>query len=111
MPIVFHFHPGSADEPGSSGDPAMKPLQLQPLGFERFASPLILRPVLVDTKYYAAALVLSSDHPAAELLAGQARHAVKIALDPYEAQTIKPLKRNGKVFTNPIDLYLWELAK
>ena len=26
MPIVFHFHPGAADEPGSAGDPNMKPL-------------------------------------------------------------------------------------
>jgi CRISPR-associated protein Cmr1 len=114
MPIVFHFHPGSAAEPGSAGDPNMKPLQLQPVGDERdrFASPLILRPIPDGKGFFrAAALVLSSDVPNCELFAGNSAFPVKWALDANLARQIPALTRNGKAYTDPIQLFLEELEK
>lgn len=89
----------------------MKPLQLQPVGCERFASPLILRPIPVGDEFRSAALVLSSDLPSSELVAGSAVYPARTDLDASLATNIRPLNRNGKVFTDPIDLYLSELAK
>lgn len=111
MPIVFHFHPGSPHESGSAGDPGMKPLQLQPEASERFASPLILRPIPDGQGFRTIALALSSDVPAAELVAGSSRFSVDTDLTPELAASIPALCRNGKAFTNPIDLFLEELQK
>lgn len=111
MPIVFHFHPGSPHEPGSAGDPGMKPLQLQPEGSERFASPLILRPIPDGQGFRTIALALSSDVPAAELVAGGSRFPVRADLTPALAASIPALCRNGQAFTTPIDLFLEELQK
>jgi CRISPR-associated protein Cmr1 len=113
MPIVFHFHPGSSQEPDSLGDPKMKNLQLQPRGDrDRFASPLILRPI-PDGKgsFLAAALVLASDVPNCELVADHAVFPVEWALDPGLARQIPALHRNGKVSTDPLQLFLEELQK
>lgn len=111
MPIVFHFNPGSASEPGSAGDPGMKPLQLQPVGFERFASPLIIRPITEGKNFYTAALALSSDIPDAEFVAATNVYPVDWQLDPSSAKKIRPLNRNGMTHTDPIDLFLSELKK
>jgi CRISPR-associated protein Cmr1 len=111
MPIVFHFHPGSPHEPGSAGDPGMKPLQLQPEGSERFASPMILRPVPDGQGFRTLALALSSDVPTAKLVAGTSTFSVDANLTPDLAASIPALCRNGKAFTSPIDLFLEELQK
>lgn len=111
MPIVFHFHPGSQDEPGSAGDPGMKPLQLQPVGFERFASPLIIRPLRIGASFHTAALALSSALPPVELKAGESVFPVDWKLDEPMARRISPLNRNGALYTDPIDLFLSELKK
>jgi CRISPR-associated protein Cmr1 len=111
MPIVFHFNPGSQDEPGSAGDPDMKPLQLEPVGFERFASPLIIRPIPDGDRFYAAALVLSSDIPDSQLVAGEEIYPVDWRLDPNLAKAIPPLNRNGTTYVDPIELFLSELKK
>lgn len=111
MPIVFHFHPGSAEEPGSSGDPKMKRLQLQPVGFERFASPLIIRPMADGKTFRATALVLTSRIPPAELVADDARYQVDWSLNENLAQQIPALNRNRQVYTDPIQLFLEELQK
>ncbi|HEX7185399.1 MAG TPA: type III-B CRISPR module RAMP protein Cmr1, partial [Thermoanaerobaculia bacterium] len=111
MPIVFHFHPGSPAEPGSMGDPDMKPLQLQPVGFDRLASPLIVRPLADGKSFRAAALVLSSEVPASELHAGKKVHPVNTTLDATLARQIPALNRNGRTYTDPIDLFLEELKR
>jgi CRISPR-associated protein Cmr1 len=110
MPIIFHFNPGSQDEPGSAGDPDMK-LQLQPIGFERFASPLIIRPIADGNKFYTAALALSSDIPDSQLIAGEDIHSVDWRLDSGQAKAIRPLNRNGITHVDPIDLFISELKK
>lgn len=111
MPIVFHFNPGSKDEPGSKGDPDMKPLQLQPVDSERFASPLIIRPMGDGKDFRTAALALSSDVPDAVLVVEDTAHPVETALDEKMAKLITPLNRNGKTYTDPIALFLSELEK
>jgi CRISPR-associated protein Cmr1 len=111
MPIIFHFHPGSPGEPGSAGDPDMKPLQLQPVGFERFASPLILRPMADGSGFRSIALVLSSEVPDSELLTGSQTHRVDTTLDANLARQIPALNRNGRSYTDPLDLFLEELKK
>jgi CRISPR-associated protein Cmr1 len=111
MPIVFHFHPGSPGEPGSMGDPNLKPLQLNPIGFERFASPLIIRPIPDGNLFRNAALVLSSDVPDSELKAGERSFSAEWRLDPTLAAKIPALKRGGTIFTDPIELFLSELKK
>jgi CRISPR-associated protein Cmr1 len=113
MPIVFHFHPGSRDEPGSQGDPGMKPLQLQPdlEDSDRFASPLVIRPIPGAGGYSAAALALASDLPPAVFVADKKRISVRYDLDPALAAGIPALKRNSQVFTDPIELFLWELTR
>ncbi len=111
MPIVFHFNPGSQDEPGSAGDPDMKPLQLEPVGFERFASPLIIRPIADGNKFYTAALALSSDIPDSQLVADKNIFLVDWRLEPDQAKSIRPLNRNGITHVDPIDLFISELKK
>ena len=102
MPIVFHFK--------DNGDPNMD-LQLRPVDAERFASPLIIRPIADARGFRAAALVFSSQVPDAALVVGKAPHRVDWTLDPSLARDIQPLKRNGKVYTDPLELFLSELKK
>lgn len=111
LPIVFHFHPGSKEEPGSKGDPDMKPLQLQPVGFERFASPLILRPIPEGQSFRASALALDSGLPAIEFRVKDETFPVQWQLDEQLASRIPALKRNGRTFIDPIDLFLAELSQ
>jgi CRISPR-associated protein Cmr1 len=111
MPIVFHFHPGSREELGSQGDPDMKPLQLQPVGFERFASPLILRPIPDGQGFRASALALDSNLPAIEFKVKDETFPVQWQLDDQLASRIPALTRNGRTFIDPIDLFLAELSQ
>lgn len=57
LPIIFHFHPGTGDEPNSRGDPADE--TLKPVELHRFASPLVLRPVRKEQHFLAVALRLT----------------------------------------------------
>lgn len=60
LPIVFHFKQGKVEE-GKAGDPA--DFVLLPEGFDRLASPLVLRPWLgADQRWRAAALLLPHAH-------------------------------------------------
>jgi CRISPR-associated protein Cmr1 len=111
MPIVFHFNPGSVSQPGSMGDPDMRPLHLQPIGFERFASPLILRPFAEGASFRTVALALASPIPDAELVAGGTKHPADWRLDPELAARIPALTRPGKVYEDPIELFIRELEK
>jgi CRISPR-associated protein Cmr1 len=112
MPIVFHFHPGSPNDPGSQGDPNVKPLQLQPEMSDRFASPVILRPLQDETGFRAAALVLSSKIPATILVAGSNPTPAEWRLDPHLAAQIPALQRpGGPPFTDPVQLLLAELKR
>jgi hypothetical protein len=112
MPIIFHFHPGSPDDPDSYGDPNMKPpIQLQPVGSERFASPLILRPMADGANFRGTALALSSEMPDPELQVKSTTYRVQTTLDNNLARQIPALNRNGRVFTDPIDLFLEELKR
>jgi CRISPR-associated protein Cmr1 len=105
LPIVFHFKDKGA------GDPDCKPLELRPADFERFASPLILRPVADGDDFRTVALVLGSDLPDARLVAGAKSFPVATDLSPAGAARIPALVRGAEVFTDPIDLFLWELKR
>ncbi len=89
----------------------MKPLQLQPVSSERFASPLIIRPMVDGSGFRSTALALSSDVPVCELLAGNKTHNVDTVLNANLARQIPALNRNGRTFTDPLDLFLEELKK
>jgi hypothetical protein len=85
-------------------------LQLQPVGSERFASPLIIRPMRDPQGFRTVALALSSAVPSAELVADDSRFPVRTDLTPDLAASIPALCRNGQAFA-PIDLFLKELQK
>ena len=112
MPIVFHFNPGSRDDPGSQGDPDVKPLTLQPRSAERLASPLILRPVAHGAGFRAMGLVLHT--PTVEdavLIAGTNRFDVRTRLDLTTAKAIRPLTVNKQIETDPLERFLHELRQ
>lgn len=105
MPIVFHF------KDKDKGDPAMKPLHVQPADAERWASPLIIRPIPADNRFRTAALVLASDRPRAVLVAKEERFDIECDLDEGLAAQIPALQRGNKIFTDPIQLFLAELKR
>jgi CRISPR-associated protein Cmr1 len=112
MPIVFHFHPGSDGDPGSKGDPKGKPLELRPTEGDRFASPVILRPIPEGTKYRLAALVLESPLPAAVLRFNQEAIEVTCKLDQAMASQITVLRDDkGTLHEDPINRLLVEIRK
>jgi CRISPR-associated protein Cmr1 len=113
MPIVFHFQ-NDPQVPQGQGDPDLNPLELRPVDFERFASPLILRPVPDAKGFWPGALVLSSQTPAAVLKAGDlpaSPFSAQHRLTPAEAAGIPAMSSNGKVFTDPLARFLEELAQ
>jgi CRISPR-associated protein Cmr1 len=110
MPIVFHFQ-NDPNDPRAQGDPSLEPLELRPTRFERFASPLILRPVPEARGFRAAALALFSPPPQAVLLAGPNRFPAEHRLTPAEAAAIPALGSHGKVFTDPLQRFLEEFAR
>jgi CRISPR-associated protein Cmr1 len=81
MPIIFHFK--------DNGDP--RDGSLQPENFERMASPLFLRPLWVEGKWRAAALILEVPGRAkVSTVLGKER--VDTTLTPAEIEQIKPLQ-------------------
>ena len=113
MPIIFHFHPGEHNDPDSHGDPQAKPsIQLKPVDAERFASPLILRPLAEGQQYFLGVLVLSSTLPAAVLQVGKVPKPVNCTLTPGEAAQIAVLRDSrGTLHTDPIARFLAEIER
>ena len=62
LPINFHFADGpngaSKAVPIAARDRDPDKPELRPVGFERMASPVLTRPVLVNGKWHAAILIL-----------------------------------------------------
>jgi CRISPR-associated protein Cmr1 len=110
LPIVFHFQ-NDPHAPPDQRDPDAEPLELRPAEFERFASPLILRPLQDPQGFWPAALVLVSEPPAAVLAAGEARFPVEHRLTAEQAGAIPPLLSKGRVFTDPLARFLEELTR
>lgn len=92
LPIIFHFHPGSRDEPDSRGDPADE--TLAPVKLNRFASPLILRPLRNDQQFLAVALRLTgTEVPDRLALSPPPRYPadVRSRLSRGQGKTIPPM--------------------
>lgn len=97
MPINFHF----------LSDPQMGKFQIKPVGFERMASPLIIRPYLgTDSKYGCLAVLLPHrelDHTSLELVGDGASWPAQATLTAAEARSPKsPLRGN----TDPLLSFL-----
>ncbi|MBU0550327.1 type III-B CRISPR module RAMP protein Cmr1 [Myxococcota bacterium] len=97
MPIIFHFQ--SKQDPSDT--------TLKPVGKERLASPLILRPWTAPKQSRAIPLALVLGDPSRAALPIElktARHSfsVEARLEPAEVQKIKPL--NGQ--TDPLRAFL-----
>jgi len=110
LPIVFHFQ-NDPHDPNAQGDPDFEPLELRPAEFERFASPLLLRPIPTSQGFLPGALVLSSAMPESVLLAGPKRFPVKTHLTPAEAARIPALASPGSPPTDPLERFLEELRR
>lgn len=90
MPIIFHFK--------DRGDPADN--SLQPEGYERMASPLILRPMLHEGKWHAAAIVLNVPGLTDEIKTVSLRQAkqdvsVQTSLNSEELDLIGPVQQRS----------------
>ncbi len=84
MPILFHFQGQGEGEP--------KAHTLNPKGYERMASPLILRPVKNGDRFQVGALVLGHQLPAVECAQGPSTpRGVEASLERNEAENITPL--------------------
>lgn len=86
LPIIFHFK--DRDEPSDTS--------LQPRGAERFASPLVLRPVRDGGPFRALALVLPSEELGAVLKRLELKNLSEVRgdLQKGEADQIKPISDN-----------------
>ena len=113
LPIVFHF------EAHREGDPNFNPLQIHPVGSDRFPSSLILRPLPDGSRFWPAALALSIETPEIVLTYGEENKTpvnvpVQWQLDPTLAAPIPVMNdrtARPSVFIDPIDRFLWELKK
>lgn len=111
MPIIFQFK--------DDGEP--KDTTLQPLGKKRMSSPLIIRPILQDGAWKAAALLLpyQANLPQVELVGSQVnqnatnpneRGRETVTLwDKTKAQHIKPIADNGG--SDPLQAFMSYFAK
>lgn len=103
LPIIFHFK----DE--REGDPPTTTLQGAADDFERFASPLILRPLACEGgQGVGIALVLDGTSvfqipDGLVLKEDRKQHAVEAALTPEEAAQIVPLRQNPDVLEAFLD--------
>lgn len=104
LPIVFHFK----DE--REGDPPTTTLQGSTKGYERFASPVILRPLAYEGgQSVGIALVLEGTQvfeiPDSLVLKTEdgKQHKVEAAVTPEEAAQIPPLKGNPDVLEAFLD--------
>lgn len=92
LPIIFHFHPGTGDDPGSRGDPSDE--TLKPVKLNRFASPLILRPIREEQHFVAIALRLTGTTVPDRLELSPSPRCpadVRSRLTRDEARTIRPM--------------------
>jgi hypothetical protein len=111
MPIIFHFHPGQDNYPPSKGDPKMK-LELKPVEADRFASPVILRPMVLNKEYFLGVLVLASPTPDVVLEIAKKPRPVPHVVSLADAPDIPALKDSkGVVHTDPIERFLAEIKK
>lgn len=87
MPIIFHF--GDREEPSDTS--------LQPVDKERMASPVIIRPILQNGQWKAAALLLPHDFSNLEVELKIEKNNKKpvVLLDKGKANDIKPIAGNG----------------
>lgn len=92
LPIIFHFHPGADNDPGSRGDPS--DMTLEPIELRRFASPLIIRAIRKEQHFLAIALRLTGTVVPDRLrLSPTPRYPadVRSRLTRDEVRTIRPM--------------------
>lgn len=97
MPIIFHFPP--FERVNGQFVPTHEPsdTSLQPVGKERMASPVIIRPILQNGQWKAAALLLPHDFSnlKVELKIEKNNKKPVVLLDKDKANEIKPIAGNG----------------
>lgn len=97
MPIIFHFPP--FERVNGQFVPTHEPqdTSLQPVGKERMASPVIIRPILQNGQWKAAALLLPHDFSnlKVELKIEKNDKKTVVLLDKDKANEIKPIAGNG----------------
>lgn len=97
MPIIFHFPP--FERVNGQFVPTHEPqdTSLQPVGKERMASPVIIRPILQNGQWKAAALLLPHDFSnlKVELKIEKNDKKPVVLLDKDKANEIKPIAGNG----------------
>lgn len=112
MPIIFHFPP--FEKVNGQRVPTYEPqdTSLQPVGKERMASPVIIRPILQNGQWKAAALLLPHDFSnlQVELKKGNNQKEAVVLLNENTINKIQPITDNGggdplsafmKYFANP----------
>lgn len=89
LPILLHFKDEKAGDPHD--------VSLEPVGADRLASPLILRPVRQGDKWHAAALLLPTDHLKTMRLKLPDGTTIEPGAwwDPAKAELVPPLKGRG----------------
>lgn len=98
MPIIFHF------KDSRDGDPC--DTTLKPSNLERWASPIILRPLAEGDGYVAGAVRLYGPRPCGFRLEGaRGNPLVKLDITPADAQNIEPL--NGE--PDPITAFMTQV--
>ena len=100
-PIIFHFKDG-----GRSPQHDPEDCTLNPSGKKRFASPLILRPALVENgTYVARALRLRGAIPESFELSGAVKaQDLRVAVLPQELRDVKPLAGDPDPITRYLNL-------
>lgn len=96
MPVIFHFQ--SREDPVDTS--------LQPVGRERMASPLILRPVERNGRWICIGIRLPDRAlPRLELKQGKESFPAEAHLSPQEAARIRPLSEYGAAESDPIEAF------
>lgn len=111
LPIIFHFQT-SGQEPDTLREP--EDSQLQPAGekVDRFASPLILRPIPSGQKHFLGTLALHSPLPEVVLQHSGGTESVACSLSTGEAAQLKVMKdARGNLHTDPIERFFAEIKK
>ena len=111
LPIIFHFQT-SRHEPDTLGEP--EDSQLKPAGekVDRFASPLILRPVPSGQRYFLGALALHSPLPEVVLQHSGGTEPVVCSLSTGDAGQLTVMRDSkGILHTDPIARFFAEIKK
>ncbi|MCC6625248.1 MAG: type III-B CRISPR module RAMP protein Cmr1 [Deltaproteobacteria bacterium] len=98
MPIIFHFQ--------SNQDP--RDTTLAPVGYERMASPLILRPVPREDGWACLGIILQVPDRSSvklELKGAQLKSEVRAGLSPEEAARVKPMNQSAPGVTDPLEAF------